>query len=68
MAVTAFLFQHAVQGWWPPLPLIRRLGVRTLREIDEERFALKTLRGDFKALNQGQPSASADALLDAVEA
>jgi len=48
MAVTAFLFQHAVQGWCPPLPVIRRLGFRTMREIDDERIALKIIRGDFK--------------------
>jgi hypothetical protein len=45
--VTAFLFQHAVQGWCPPVPILRRLGYRTAREIDEERVALKALRGDF---------------------
>ena len=45
--VTAFLFQHAVQGWCPPLPLLRRAGFRTSREIDLERVALKVLRGDF---------------------
>ena len=47
-AVAGFLFQHAVQGWCPPVALFRRLGVRTQREIDEERYALKVLRGDFK--------------------
>lgn len=47
-AVTAFLFQHAVQGWCPPLPLLRRMGVRTSREIEIERVALKILRGDFE--------------------
>jgi hypothetical protein len=46
-AVTAFLFQHAVQGWCPPLPILRRLGVRTSREIEIERVALKILGGDF---------------------
>jgi hypothetical protein len=46
----AFLFQHAVKGWCPPIPLFRRLGVRTRREIDREKFALKALRGDFKDL------------------
>jgi len=46
--VTAFLFQHAIQGWCPPLPVLRRLGFRTAREIDVERHALKVLRGDFK--------------------
>jgi hypothetical protein len=39
--VTAFLFQNAVQGWCPPVPLPRRLGVRTAREIELERSALK---------------------------
>lgn len=47
LLVTGFLFQHAVQGWCPPLPLFRRLGFRTQTEIEEERCALKALRGDF---------------------
>ena len=46
--VSGFLLQHAVQGWCPPLPIFRRMGVRTQREIEEERFALKALRGDFE--------------------
>jgi hypothetical protein len=46
--VTGFLFQHALQGWCPPLPVLRRLGFRTSAEINEERYALKALRGDFK--------------------
>jgi hypothetical protein len=45
--VLPFLFQHAVQGWCPPLPVLRRLGVRTRQEIDREKYALKALRGDF---------------------
>jgi len=45
--VAAFLLQHAVQGWCPPLPLFRRSGVRTAAEIDHERYALKAIRGDF---------------------
>jgi hypothetical protein len=52
-AVTAFLFQHAVQGWCPPLPILRRLGFRTEREIDTERYALKALRGDFGPIGPG---------------
>jgi hypothetical protein len=48
--VTAFLFQHAVQGWCPPVPALRKLGFRTMREIDTERYALKALRGDFGSL------------------
>jgi hypothetical protein len=46
--VTGFLFQHAVQGWCPPVPILRRLGFRTSYEIEEERQALKALRGDFE--------------------
>lgn len=42
-----FLLQHALLGWSPPLPLLRRLGIRTAAEIDAERYALKVLRGDF---------------------
>ena len=45
--VSAFLLQHALQGWCPPLPVFRRLGFRTATEIDYERYALKALRGDF---------------------
>lgn len=48
--VGAFLLQHAIQGWCPPLAILRRRGVRTMREIDEERTALKALRGDFDEL------------------
>jgi hypothetical protein len=44
-----FLLQHALQGWCPPLPLIRRAGVRTAGEIGNERAVLKHLRGDFPA-------------------
>ena len=51
--VTLFLFQHAVQGWCPPLPVLRRLGYRTSREIGIERNALKMLRGDYAALLNG---------------
>src|SRR5205809_940619 len=45
--VLPFLFQHAVQGWCPPIPLLRRRGVRTRKEIDVEKYALKALRCDF---------------------
>jgi hypothetical protein len=40
--VAGFLLQHALQGWCPPLPVFRQLGIRTQSEIDEERFALRT--------------------------
>lgn len=56
-AVTTFLLQHAVQGWCPPVPIFRRLGVRTPQEIEAERYALKILRGDFRGIPQGPEGA-----------
>lgn len=68
MAVTGFLFQHAVQGWCPPLPVIRRLGFRTMREIDDERFALKVIRGDFDQFaSRNIREMGVDTILNSVE-
>jgi hypothetical protein len=53
LVVGGFLLQHALQGWCPPLPIFRRLGVRTQTEIDHERYALKGLRGDFRDVRAG---------------
>lgn len=52
MVVGGFLFQHAMQGWCPPVPVLRRLGFRTAHEIEQERYALKALRGDFNLVHQ----------------
>jgi hypothetical protein len=38
------LFQHAVQGWCPPVPILRRMGFRTIYEIEQERRELLALR------------------------
>ena len=35
------------------VPLFRHLGVRTTSEIDEERYALKALWGDFRDVPTG---------------
>lgn len=51
LVVTAFLAQHAIQGWCPPVEAFRRMGVRTRPEIDREKYALKALRGDFAQVN-----------------
>jgi hypothetical protein len=59
VVVTAFLLQHAVQGWCPPVPVLRRLGIRTADEINSERYALKALRGDFGRRNGRATSAQA---------
>jgi hypothetical protein len=67
--VQAFFLQHALQGWCPPVPFLRRSGVRTMAEIDEERYALKALRGDFQevaAPSNGLATARAHRVLAAV--
>lgn len=71
IAVFTFLAQHALQGWCPPIPVIRRLGVRTRAEIERERNALKALRGDYDRVPpQGEGSSSERVLaaLNAVDA
>lgn len=46
--VSGLVLQYAVQGRSPLVPLLRQLGIRTRAEVEEERYALKVLRGDFK--------------------
>lgn len=53
--VLGFLLTHAIQGWCPPLPILRRMGVRTRAEIDQEKYALKALRGDFQNIAPSTP-------------
>lgn len=65
--VAGFLLQHAVQGWCPPVPVFRRLGFRTQSEIEEERYALKALRGDFRNV-PGQGGRDGQAVPQALEA
>lgn len=60
-AVAGFMIQHALQGWCPILPLVRKWGVRTADEIYAEKTALKIIRGDF---NGDSPNAE-DALAKA---
>jgi len=71
LAVQGFYLNQAIEGWAPPLPVLRRMGFRTQSEISEERDALKALRGDYdvrdekpapnKAASQsGSKSAGAD--------
>ena len=36
----ATLGQYAVQGWCPPMALLAKLGLRSSKEIDRERYAL----------------------------
>ncbi len=54
--VGAAVFLFGARGIYPLLPIFRRLGIRTAREIERERYAVKALRGDFDAVPQ--PAAS----------
>jgi hypothetical protein len=61
--VSGFLLQHGLQGWCPPLPLFRAMGIRSRQEIDEEIYALKILRGDFdNVTSESHPSEIIDSL------
>nr|WP_233278266.1 hypothetical protein [Myxococcus stipitatus] len=64
----AALLQHGVFGFGPLSGPLRALGVRTRREIDLEKFAIKALRGDFERIpNDGGPMARANAALVAAQ-
>jgi hypothetical protein len=42
----AFLAHHAIRRWCPPMPVFRRLGFRSQREIDRERQVLEARLSD----------------------
>jgi hypothetical protein len=44
------------------VPILRRLGFRTSYEIEEEREALKLLRGDFNRVSTTKKGSAAAAL------
>lgn len=62
LVVQSFFLQHAVEGWCPPIPVLRRLGIRTANEINEERYALKALRGDFQEVPAARSRYDQDAV------
>lgn len=67
--VLPFLLQHAIQGWCPPVPMFRSRGVRTRKEIDTEKSAVKALRGDFAGVDiKDDPTERARAAWRAVNA
>ncbi|HVV88099.1 MAG TPA: hypothetical protein VHE35_33895 [Kofleriaceae bacterium] len=41
-AQVGFLVHHAVRGWCPPVPVLRRLGFRSSQEISAERCAIES--------------------------
>lgn len=70
---TPLLFAYSIGKWAPSAELTDRRGLRTRKEIEEERYALKAWRGDFQGLGEGGDEASAgyvrkaDRVLDAVK-
>jgi hypothetical protein len=64
--VLGFFAQHAIQGWCPPLPLFRKLGYRTRKEIDKEKYALKLLRGDFDIVSEHPQAKSSERIAQAM--
>jgi hypothetical protein len=60
------LLLHSVQGWYPLLPLLRRVGIRTQNEIDREYYAMKMLRGDFDTVTDASAAERAAAAWKAV--
>lgn len=66
----ACLLQHAVKGWSAPQVVCRRLGIRTAREVNHERFSLKALRGDFHPIGapgKGTPDERAHRAIEAAD-
>lgn len=51
-AVLTCLLQHSVRRTCLPVHLLRGLGIRTRKEIEAEKYALKVLRGDFDSINR----------------
>jgi len=71
VGVAGFLMQHAIQGWCPPVPLLRRLGFRTSAEICEGRCGLKMLGSEYRSFGNPTPTQwidQAEELHEAVEA
>lgn len=58
-----FLLQHALLGWCPTAPVMRKLGIRTAEEISQEKTVLKMLRKDFSRVKPDD----AEELLEAAE-
>jgi hypothetical protein len=55
------LFARSLGRWVPPVEGLRRMGFRSRREIEEEKYALKALRGDFKGVEE-EPAPEAEML------
>ncbi|WKN31920.1 hypothetical protein PZB74_00925 [Porifericola rhodea] len=66
--VAAFLLQHGLQGWCPPLIFFRKKGIRTKDEINREKNILKAIRGDYDTLCEAKDAEPKDRLSGALRA
>lgn len=55
------LLAFSLGRWSPPEAVAARRGLRSRKEIEEERYALKAIRGDFREVGQ-PPEAEAGSL------
>jgi hypothetical protein len=66
--VGVLLLEQSLTGSSVVMQVMRRLGLRTRRELDLEKFALKGLRGDFLRIpHEGGPELRANAALVAAQ-
>jgi hypothetical protein len=63
LITATFLLQHALLGWCPSAPIMRKMGIRSAEEISREKFVLKMLRKDFAQVK----SHDTEELLEAAE-
>ncbi|MDB5105590.1 MAG: hypothetical protein JWP91_3279 [Fibrobacteres bacterium] len=47
------LFLHGQDKWKPSDGILKSLGLRSRKEIEAEKYALKALRGDFRQVEPG---------------
>ena len=66
--VAGCMLQQSVQGWCPPQALLRRMGFRTRTEIEQERYALKALRGDFIDVRRNAEALNGEGIDKAINA
>jgi hypothetical protein len=66
--VLPLIFAHARGRLAAPGQFLKTLGLRSRKEIEEEKYALKALRGDFRDMGESQPEGMPDpaSALDAV--
>ncbi|BBI60860.1 hypothetical protein HSBAA_21660 [Vreelandella sulfidaeris] len=56
-----------IAGLVSTIIIFRKRGVRTSKEIDQERYALKALRGDFSHLVSTPPASPRDRMYEVLD-